>query len=571
MADFDLVVRGGTVIDGSGGDRFEGDVAVKDGRIAEVGAVAGTGAEEIDAKGHLVTPGFVDVHTHFDGQATWDSRLTPTSWHGVTTAVMGNCGVGFAPCKPEDHDRLISLMEGVEDIPGPVLTEGLDWSWESFPEFLDSLERIPHDIDFAAQVPHGALRVYVMGQRGADREPATPDDIAAMAALARDAVAAGGIGFSTSRTLNHRTAEGDPVPTMDAEADELIGIAMGLKEAGRGVLQVVSDLKETEDEFMIFRRMVEASGRPLSLSLLQNNRYPERWRDILGLISKAADDGLPMKAQVCGRPVGLVLGLELTLSPVVGCPTYEKVKHLPLAERVAELRKPEVKAAILKEQPESLTPFLKRVVEGYDEMFVLGDPPDYEQPKENTIGAIAAQRGIAARELAYDILTAGDGRNTLYYPFLNYSYHSLDTALEMMRHPATVLGLGDGGAHVGMICDASFATTMLTHWTRDRTRGEKLPLEWVIKAHTAETAALIGLRDRGILKPGLKADLNVIDYDRLRLRGPEVWFDLPAGGRRLVQRAQGYAATVVSGQVVYRNGEATDALPGRLIRGPQGA
>ena len=571
MTQFDLVVRGGTVLDGTGEDPREADVGIAAGRIAQVGRVQARGVEEIDAKGMLVTPGFVDVHTHYDGQATWTSQLSPSSWHGVTTSVMGNCGVGFAPCRPEDHERLVRLMEGVEDIPNAVLTEGLDWSWESFPQFLDALERRPHDMDFATQLPHGALRVYVMGERGANREPANPADIEQMAALAREAVEAGALGFSTSRTLNHRTSDGQPTPTLSAEEQELMGIAMGLSAAGAGVLQVVSDFRDPEQEMGMLRRIVERSGRPLSISLVQNDRRPDAWRFLLSAIEDASRSGLAVKAQVCGRAVGIVLGLDATLNPFSGHATYRALAELPLAQRVVRLQQADTRAALLNEQREASRGFAAAVLQNWDKMFVLDDPPDYEPTHEQSVGAIAERLGRTPQEVALDALLARDGRGLLYVPFLNYAHGDLAPSLDMMQHPDTILGLGDGGAHVGMICDGSFPTFMLTHWTRDRTRGDKLSLPWVVKAQSADTARAVGLRDRGLLHPGYKADLNVIDYDHLSLPAPEMVHDLPAGGKRLVQRARGYVATVVSGQVVYRDGEHTGALPGRLVRGAQAA
>ena len=568
-AQHDLVIRNGTIFDGTGVPGFEGDVAMSNGRVTEVGRVAGKGREEIDAKGKIVTPGFVDIHTHYDGQATWDSHLTPSAWHGVTTAVMGNCGVGFAPCRPGDHDMLVRLMEGVEDIPGAVLTEGLKWNWETFPEFLSALEARPHDIDFATQIPHGALRVYVMGERGANREAAMPNEIAEMGRIAKGAVEAGALGFSTSRTLNHRTSDGKPTPTLTASEDELLGIAMGLKAAGRGVLQVVSDFMDPAQELSMLRRLVVESGRPLSFSLAQSDRGPDSWKMLLQFLDQCAADRLPMKAQVCGRPVGLLLGLSLTLNPFSAHESYKKIEHLPFAERLAAMRMPEMRARLLSEEPASDNPFVKAVLRNFSKMFPLADPPNYEPTPDMSLGAQAARTNKRAEELAYDWILADDGRALILFPFLNYANDSLEPSLAMMRNPNTILGLGDGGAHVGMICDGSFPTSMLTHWTRDRTRGSKLPLEWVVKAQSHDTAAAVGLNDRGLLKPGFKADANIIDYAKLTLHRPAVAYDLPAGGRRLVQHADGYVATIVSGKVTYRDGKATGALPGRLIRGAQ--
>ncbi|HAH08515.1 MAG TPA: amidohydrolase [Alphaproteobacteria bacterium] len=569
-ARYDLVIRDGHIIDGSGAPGFDGDVAVSDGRISALGSFPGTGREEVSAKGQIVTPGFVDIHTHYDGQATWDSRLTPSAWHGVTTAVMGNCGVGFAPCRSQDQGLLIKLMEGVEDIPNAVLTEGLDWRWESFADYLSALERIPHDIDFATQLPHGALRVYVMGARGANREPATPDDIAQMAAIAEEAVRAGALGFSTSRTLNHRTADGDPTPTLTAASDELTGIAQGLGRAGAGVLQVVSDFADPSAETQMLAQMVRQSGRPLSFSLLQSDRAPEAWRALLSWVSACNAQGLPVKAQTCGRPVGLLLGLQLTLNPFSAHPAYARILHLPFEARLAAMREPQMRQALLGDAPSSDNPFVKAVLRNYAKMFLLSDPPDYEPPAHLSLGAQAQARGMRPEELAYEWTLAEDGRAMILFPFLNYAHDSLDAAYEMMQHPSAILGLGDGGAHVGMICDGSFPTSMLTHWTRDRRRGPKLSLPWVVRAQTRTTAEAVGLLDRGLIKPGYKGDLNVIDYDRLTLHRPGIAHDLPAGGRRLVQRARGYTATIVSGQITYRDGVPTNALPGRLIRGAQG-
>jgi N-acyl-D-aspartate/D-glutamate deacylase len=568
---FDLVIRNGVVIDGSGGAPCEADVAIKDGRIAEIGKAAGLGREEIDAKGQIVTPGFVDIHTHYDGQATWGAQLSPTSWHGVTTCVMGNCGVGFAPCRPGDHDMLIRLMEGVEDIPGVVLAEGLAWNWETFPEFLAALESRAHDIDFAVQAPHGPLRVYVMGRRGADREPATPAEIAQMAELAKQAVEAGAIGFSTSRTLNHRTSDGKPTPTLTAEADELVGIANGLGRAKRGVLQVVSDFKDRKAEIATLRRMVAESGRPLSISLVQDDRAPDAWRWILGQINAANADGLEMRAQVCGRPVGLLFGLELTHNPFSAHPAFREIAKLPLDQKLARLRDPEFRTRLLTGKPEGDDRFARFDLANFGKMFLLEDPPNYEPLMEDSIAAVAKRRSVAPAELALDHMLTNAGKGMLYFPLLNYASGSLDPSFEMMNSADTVLGLGDGGAHVGTICDASFTTSMLTFWTRDRKRGPKLDLPWVVKAHTRETARAVGLNDRGLLQPGYRADINVIDYDRLRLRAPEVAYDLPAGGRRLIQRAEGYAATIVAGEIVYLNGKPTGKLPGRLVRGAQPA
>lgn len=569
MAKHDLVIRGGFVVDGSGTPGRDADIAIDDGRIAQVGDVSGTGVEEIDAKGRLVTPGFVDIHTHYDGQVTWGDALSPSSNHGVTTAIMGNCGVGFAPVRTSDHDRLIRLMEGVEDIPFPVLAEGLPWNWESFPDYLDSLEDRAFDIDFGAQLPHAALRVYVMGDRGANREDASDADIAAMAALAKAAVEAGALGFSTSRTLNHRTSDGQPTPTLTASEKELTGIAMALGEAGKGVLQFVSDFNDPQKEAAMLRRLVEKSGRPLSVSLAQADVAPDGWKHLLAEIEAAAASGLDMRAQVGPRPVGVLLGLELTLNPFSGHPIYQSIAQEPLETRVQMLRDPAFRQRLLDDEPDADNPFVKSILRNFGKMFVLGDPPDYEPSEDKTVAAIARTRGTSPEAVVLDLMLADEGRGMIYLPFLNYADGSLDPVRTMLESPASLPGLSDGGAHVGMICDGSFPTTLLTHWTRDRTRGEKLPLEFLIKRQCRDTAAWVGLKDRGVLQPGYRADLNVIDYDGLRLHTPHIVRDLPAGGRRLMQHADGYDATVVAGQVIQRHGEATGAKPGRLVLGAQ--
>ncbi len=569
MAKHDLVIRGGFVVDGSGTPGRDADLAINDGRIVEVGDVSDAGVEEIDAKGKLITPGFVDIHTHYDGQVTWGDALSPSSNHGVTTAIMGNCGVGFAPVRTSDHDRLIRLMEGVEDIPFPVLAEGLPWNWESFPDYLDSLEDRAFDIDFGAQLPHAALRVYVMGDRGANREDATDADIAAMSALAKAAVEAGALGFSTSRTLNHRTSDGQPTPTLTASEKELTGIAMALGEAGKGVLQFVSDFNDPQKEAAMLRRLVEKSGRPLSVSLAQADVAPDGWKHLLAEIEAAAASGLDMRAQVGPRPVGVLLGLELTLNPFSGHPIYQSIAQEPFEARVQMLRDPAFRQRLLDDEPDADNPFVKSILRNFGKMFVLGDPPDYEPSEDKTVAAIARARGTSPEAVVLDLMLADEGRGMIYLPFLNYADGSLDPVRTMLESPASLPGLSDGGAHVGMICDGSFPTTLLTHWTRDRTRGEKLPLEFLIKRQCRDTAAWVGLKDRGVLQPGYRADLNVIDYDGLRLHTPHIVRDLPAGGRRLMQHADGYDATVVAGQVIQRHGEATGAKPGRLVRGAQ--
>ena len=568
---FDLVIRGGEVADGLGGALRSADVAVRDGRIVEVGKLTGSGKQEIDARGLLVTPGFVDIHTHYDGQVMWDSQLAPSSWHGVTTAVMGNCGVGFAPVRTRDHERLIELMEGVEDIPGAALHEGLGWGWESFADYLDAVERRPHDIDVCAQLPHGALRVYVMGERAARLEAATPDDIAQMRSLAAEAMRAGALGFSTSRSMNHRSIKGDPIPSLRATRDELMGIALGLGDAGRGVLQFISDFNapSLEVEFAMLRELVEVSGRPMSISLAQRHSSSRGWRKLLDLVGDAVAAGLTMRAQVAPRPIGVLFGLQGSRNPFSACPSFKaEVAALPLAGKVERLRDPLLRARLLVEIEALQGDSMGLRLTAFDRIFPFGDPPDYEPAASSSLAAQAVSRGVSAAELAYDLLLEDEGRAFLFAPFANYADYNLDACREMLDDPNTVVGLGDGGAHVSIISDGSFPTYLLTHWGRDRPQG-RFDLAWLVKRQTSDTARAVGLLDRGVIAPGMKADLNVIDMAKLGLSAPVMSADLPAGGKRLLQRASGYVATVVSGVPVYRDGQATGALPGRLVRGPQ--
>jgi N-acyl-D-aspartate/D-glutamate deacylase len=572
MNEFDLVVRGGTVVDGTGAAPRVADVAVRDGVVAAVGRIDGRGAREVDAEGHLVAPGFVDIHTHYDGQATWDSALAPSSWHGVTTVVMGNCGVGFAPVRPSDHERLIQLMEGVEDIPGTALHEGLPWAWESFGEYLDFLDTMPRDLDLGAQLPHGALRLHVMGDRGGTQEPATPDDIAAMADLARQAVQAGALGFTTSRTLNHRTSLGEYTPTLKAEVDELVGIAQGLGAVGAGVLQVVSDFIEVDGELDILLRMARESGRPLSISVAQSAGRPDQWRDLLDAFARASTPQVPIRAQVGARAVGLLFGFQATLNPFMVVPAYKELASLPLAERVARMRRPEVRRAILDSLTDDTEKGLVggRLIGRFDLMYPLGDPPDYEPDPSTSVAARAQREGRSAAEVAYDLLLADEGRAFLYLPSLNYAAGNLDVVRDQLLHPVSVPGLSDGGAHVGTICDVSFPTTLLQWWGRDRPHG-RIEVETLIAKQCRATAETVGLHDRGVLAPGYLADLNVIDFEGLTLHAPEMAYDLPAGGKRLLQRASGYRHTFKRGVEIMADGESTGALPGRLVRGAQPA
>jgi N-acyl-D-amino-acid deacylase len=571
-AQFDLIVRGGTIVDGTGSEPFEADIAVTRGRIAAIGQFAGTALEEIDAGNLLVTPGFVDIHTHYDGQATWSERLSPSSLHGVTTAILGNCGVGFAPCRPDQHDLLIHLMEGVEDIPEIVMKEGIPWNWETFPEYLNALAERRYDIDLAVQLGHAPLRVFVMGKRGADREPATARDLHEMTRLSRDALLAGAVGISTSRSLFHRTRDGQLAPTITAGEEEVQALAKGLASAGRGVFQLLLDFPSiTQDEcleFDLLRRISQRSGRPLSFTLAERKSAPDGYRTLLKLMEQARGDGLSIKGQVAPRPIGVLFGHDLSFNPFSDLPSYTALRDLPLSEKVAMLRQPAVRARLLAEQPRGGTSEhmveRSRAVEG---MFLLGDPPDYEPSQSQSVGAMASRRGLTPLEMAYEILLQRDGQEILYAPETNFTHGTLDTTLEMLEHPDTLLGLSDGGAHYGTICDASFSTYLLAYWARDRQRGVRLRLPFAVHALTQRSARAVGLQDRGVLAVGMKADLNIIDFDRIQLRSPEIVRDLPAGGRRLTQQADGYVATIVNGIPISRGGESTGALPGRLVRG----
>jgi len=569
MADYDLIIRGGTLHDGAGGAPRVADIAVKDGRIAAIGQVNASATEEIDARGLLVTPGFVDVHTHYDGQTTWENRLAPSSQHGVTSVVMGNCGVGFAPCKPDQRDILVKVMEGVEDVPEVVMTEGLPWNWETFPEYLDALEARRFDIDVAAQLPHSALRVYVMGERAATHEPPTAQDLARMRALTAEAVRAGALGVSTSRNMMHRTKAGELAPSLYSEEDELGALAEGLKDAGQGVFQIIpAPMGDARSEFALMRRLAERSGRPLSYSLIQMPTGDENgWRDSLAALSQAATDGLEIRAQVAPRPVGMFYGLDLSFHPFAFHPSYKAISHLPLAERVARMKDPAFRAQLMHEQPEDTNPINLKTVKSFRYAYAWDQEADYEPDFSQRLDHRARAAGLSIEEFAYDLLLANEGRAIFYQPAANYRDGNLNAVREMLVHPRAVVGLADGGAHYGMICDASFPTYFLTRWARDAAPEQRISLPEAIMALTSAPATLAGLADRGKLAVGLKADINVIDFARLRVHVPSVAHDLPAGGRRLQQPADGYVATIVSGTVTYRNGQPTGALPGRLVRG----
>jgi len=566
--EYDLIVRGGTIMDGNGGTPFEGDVAIKGDRIAAVGKVDGSGVEEIEAKGLAVTPGWVDVHTHYDGQAGWDSHLAPSSWHGVTTVVMGNCGVGFAPMRPNTKDAVIALMEGVEDIPGPCLHEGLDWSWETFGEYLTALERRKHDIDFCALVPHAPLRVYVMGDRALALEDANQEDIARMRALVADAVRAGAFGFSTSRTIAHKTLAGDLMPTLRAQEAELMGIAMGLKDAGSGFIEMTSDWNTPDPatEFAMVRRVMEASGRPLVFSLNQRHDRTTAWMDLLELSTQAAKDGLPVRCVVPPRPIGALLGLTGSQNPFAGTRTYHSIAHLPVAERVQAMRDPEIRRKITTEDPTEFNTWSLLVRVGYERMFRFTDPLNYTPSREDSITAIAAREGRTPQEVAYDMLIEDEGRGFIFACLVNYANYDLEAVKTMYGREHVMPGLSDGGAHVAFISDGSFPTFLFSYWGRDR-GADRMPLHDLVRRQAREPARFAGLHDRGVLEVGKKADINVIDFANLALERPVMVHDLPAGGKRLLQKARGYKATVKNGAVTYRDGVATGALPGGLVRG----
>jgi len=566
----DLVIRNGLVYDGLGGKPYEADIAIDGATITAVGTVTGTGREEIDAKGQIVTPGFVDAHTHYDGQVTWDPYLQPSTFHGVTTAIMGNCGVGFAPCAPDRHQWLIGLMEGVEDIPGTALAEGIKWGWESFPDYMDVVEQSPLAIDVGLQVPHGALRAYVMGERGARLEPATREDADKMGALVEDALEAGALGVSTSRTEKHRDKDGEHTPTYKAEEMELNGIAEAMKRSGKGVIQLIADFRDVDWEFGLLRNMVEISGRPLSLTIEQDDRHPDIWSQVLDKIADANKAGLPMRGQVPARPTGVVMGLTASLNPFLLYKTWHEIMPRTLEAQVAALKDPDFRARLLAEEVEFKEGEIStQLFTWFHKMFQLGSPPNYEPAPEDSVAGHAKREGRDPREVLLDWMAEDDGKALIYFPLMNYLPGDLSYVEQMLKHPNTAFGLSDGGAHVGIICDASFPTTMLTHWGRDRTRGDTLPLEWIISGQTKKTAELVGLYDRGVLAPGMKADVNVIDFDNLTMDKPEIVYDLPAGGKRFVQKTRGYTASIISGAVAFRNGEPTGVLGGKLIRGSQ--
>jgi N-acyl-D-aspartate/D-glutamate deacylase len=570
----DLLISGGTVVDGTGAAARPADLVIDGGRITAVlapGTVTDA-AETIDATGLLVTPGFVDVHTHFDGQATWDDELAPTAWHGVTTIVMGNCGVGFAPVEEGKHDWLIGLMEGVEDIPGTALAEGIDWQWETFPEYLDLLSTRRWPVDVGTQIAHGPVRAYVMGERGARNEPASAAEIDQMRGIVREAMDAGALGFSMSRTIAHIAIDGEPVPGTFAAEEEIFGVCGALGDVGKGIVELApsgvagEDILSPAKEVDWMRRLSAQIGRPVTFALLQVDSAPELWRELMETSRQAAEDGADLWPQVAGRPTGLLSGFRSTYCLLDVVPEFGQLKaqQLPWPEFHELVRDRQFRQRIVSFQPDEHT--AKRLDDAYARTFVLGDPPEYEPGYDRSLAGIAERTGQPPLDVAYDAMLEGDGEGLLYVPILSYSNGNLDHVREMLLHPRAAVGLADGGAHCSVICDASMPTYMLTHWTRDRTRGDRLPLEFVVKKQTHDTARLYGLTDRGTLEPGMLADVNLIAYDELQLAPPQVVADLPAGGTRIVQRAHGYVATIKRGVVTYRNGESTGARPGQLVR-----
>ncbi|MEO6122695.1 MAG: amidohydrolase family protein [Ilumatobacteraceae bacterium] len=559
----DIVIRNGNVVDGTGAPGRITDLAITDGVVTEVGSVVGQGHREIDADGLAVLPGWVDIHTHYDGQVTWDPQVTPSSWHGVTTVVMGNCGVGFAPVRPDAHDLLIELMEAVEDIPGTALHEGMNWQWESFPEYLDALDASPRVLDIAAQVPHAALRAYVLGERA--HEDATTDEIGEMARLTEEALAAGAVGFSTSRTFLHRSKHGF-VPGTHAPIDELMAIGDAVGRAGHGVFQLIDDGSPTGEVGVYMAEIARRSGATVTYSLAQTPTDPLAYRAALASAAAAAAEGLRIVPQVACRPTGMMFGLQSSLHPFITHPTYRALSGLPLTERVEQLRRPDVRAALLADEPQTGSAVARALMSRWSRIFPLGDPPDYEPAPETSVAAVAERQGRRPEEVALDWLLERDGAAFLFAPLSSYEDTNLDAVREMMLHPNGVLGLSDGGAHCGLICDVSMPTTLLTHWIRDRTRGPLISLERAVHLQTGRTASVYGFDDRGTLQLGKRADINLVDLDNLVLHAPEMIFDLPADGRRLVQRVDGYRATFVAGVQTYADGEHTGATPGRLVR-----
>ena len=571
----DLVISNATLVDGSGEPQRMSDIAINNGKIVEVGpagSISTTSSRRtIDATGLLVTPGFVDVHTHYDAQVSWDPLLTPSSWHGVTTAVMGNCGVGFAPAHPQRHQWLIELMEGVEDIPGAAMTDGIDWQWETFPEYLDAVDQRQYAIDIGTQIAHGPLRAYVMGQRGADNEPATAQDCVGMAKLVEEALRAGALGFSTSRTPLHKSKSGELVPGTMVDATELFAIAEAMAKVGHGNFQFSPEhVRLPHEEWVWMKELAQRYGRPVSVNLSQTDQSPELWRSVLELLTEAHSEGIKIYSQVAGRSIGIMYCLQGSVHPLLFHPAYAEVQHLPIGERLTALKEPHRRHRLINDIPDDGGIFQKIVFDKLDGMWIVNGPNiDYEPHREDSIAGLAARSGIPPMQLILDHLCSDDGNAMIYAPFFNYSYGDLSMAYEAHLHPHTRMGLSDAGAHCGAICDGGMPTFMLTHWTRDRARGPRLPLEFIVHRQTRQTAEFYGLHDRGLIAAGMRADINIIDYENLGFDMPRMVFDLPAHGRRLIQRARGYRATFVNGIQTVDNDEFTGELPGRLIRGPQ--
>jgi N-acyl-D-aspartate/D-glutamate deacylase len=569
----DLVIRGGTVIDGTGAPARKADVAVDDGIITLVGDVVAAGRKEVDATGLLVTPGWVDIHAHYDGQVTWDPYITPAGWSGATTVVIGNCGVGFAPVRPDHHDFLIQLMEGVEDIPGSALAEGITWEWETFPQYLDALDARSFAIDVGTQVPHGAVRAYVMGEAGANNEEASPDDIQAMAQIVKDGLQAGALGVSTSRTLLHRAKNGEFVPGTSASSDEVLGIGRMLGQVGHGVFQVSSDYTPEDYEFGWMKQLSRETGKRVLYSVVQSGHDTDQWRRLMAQSEMGEEETALLTPQIAPRPAGLLLGFESSVHPFILHEDYQPIAAMSVEDRSAALAKPQIRQAILDNPPayDQFEGVLAMILNGFDNMYPLGKNPNYEPGPDQSVAAIAKRKGVSPQEVIYDTMMSTNGDNIIYLPMLGYVDGNLNAISEMMRHPNSIYGLADGGAHCGVISDASIPTYLLTHWARDRTRGDRIPIEELVENQTKRTAECYGLYDRGVIAPGMKADINVIDFEKLHIHEPKITYDLPADGKRYLQQITGYHTTICSGQVIYQDGKPTGNLPGKLIRGPQSA
>ena len=565
IIEYDLLIKNGQIIDGTGKPSFLSDIGIKDGIIKKIGKINESAKKIIDAKNLVVSPGFVDIHTHYDGQAIWDSQLAPSSLHGVSTVVMGNCGVGFAPCKPQDREKLVELMEGVEDIPAPVMHEGLKWEWESFKEYLDALEKRDRDIDICTLLPHAALRVYVMGERAIKHERANKEDLKKMRLITKEAILAGAFGFSTSRTISHKSLKGEYTPTLRAHEDELTEIALGMKDAGAGFMEIVSDWNEPdpETEFNVLKRISKKSGRPIVFSLTQRHDRPDFWKDLMKMSLEAKEEGLSIRPVVAPRPIGLLFGLKGSQNPFSGTDTFKKLKNLSHDERVLELSKDHIKKQILSEDrlKNSTFPLIHRI--SFKHMYRFGSPPNYDPNIEDSIEFMAKKNKISPEELAYEIMLENNGENFIYAPLVNFVDNNFDVCYQMLEDPNSIMGLGDGGAHVGFILDAGYPTWLLSYWTRDK---KSFSLEDSIRRLTSDTAAAIGLYDRGILKEGLKADINILDIEKLGSSDPFMLQDLPAGGSRLMQKTSGYVVNIVSGKITYENGKKETNLPGKLVK-----